>query len=172
MISKKMRLAKGEVSEKGLGNPPHEDDTPAPKKEEAPHHGIPQPEKNSGEKEARRERHEKESKGHTEVEQEHKRGIYDSLSGGGLKEPLIRQPDRSPGDIGPSSVPGIDNKGFLGTHTLHNAYSNAGVSTNNITGRTEGQHFGLLQHKVEDISREQNQADTEQSHQRPNVDAH
>jgi hypothetical protein len=68
MISKKMRLAKGEVSEKGLGNPPHEDDTPAPKKEEAPHHGIPQPEKNSGEKEARRERHEKESKGHTEVE--------------------------------------------------------------------------------------------------------
>lgn len=68
MISKKMRLAKGEISEKGLGSPIHEDDTPAPKKEEAPHHGIPQPEKIPGEKEARRERREKESKGYTEVE--------------------------------------------------------------------------------------------------------
>jgi hypothetical protein len=84
MISEKMGLAKGEISEKDLGNPPHEDDAPAPKKEDAPHHGIPQPEKNPGEKEAGRERHEKESKGHTEVEEEHKRGIYDSPSGGAL----------------------------------------------------------------------------------------
>jgi hypothetical protein len=45
MISEKMGLAKGEISEKDLGNPPpHEDDAPAPKKEDAPHHGIPQPE--------------------------------------------------------------------------------------------------------------------------------
>jgi len=54
MIGKKINLARGEISEKGLGNPPHEDDTPAPKKEEAPHHGTPQPEKTPEEKEARK----------------------------------------------------------------------------------------------------------------------
>ena len=138
MLKEKMGLAKGEVSEKGLGNPPHEDDTPAPKKEEAPHHGTPQPEKDPEEKEVRRERHEKESKGYTEVEQEHKRGVYDAPIGQSQKEPLIRPPERSPGDKGPKGVPGIDNKGFLGSHSLNDAFTKAGVSTSASTGRSEG----------------------------------
>ena len=70
--------------------------------------------------------------------------MYDAPSGGGHEEPLIRQPERSPGDIGPSSVPGIDNKGFLGAQTLHNAYTNAGLGTSAATGRPEGRNFGVL----------------------------
>lgn len=171
MISEKMGLAKGEISEKDLGNPPHEDDAPAPKKEDAPHHGIPQPEKNPGEKEAGRERHEKESKGHTEVEEEHKRGIYDSPSGGALQDPLIRQPDRSPGDNSPSSIPGIDNKGIFGTGTLHKAYTFSGVSTSTAAGIPNARYFGVLQDKFEKVSGKQKHEDTAKSNYIPNLDA-
>jgi|LauGreDrversion4_2_1035121.scaffolds.fasta_scaffold245371_1 hypothetical protein len=40
-IEEKLRSYKGEEQ---LGNPPREDERPAPKKEDAPHNKIPEPE--------------------------------------------------------------------------------------------------------------------------------
>jgi hypothetical protein len=104
----------------------------------------------------------------TDVEEEHHKGMYDEpVSGKKGGTGLWTPPQKTPGDSGPTKIPGLDKKGLLHNKegNLNQAYTESGV-TNETFGRGLGAGgFGLHMYSTSDLFRERKEAEAQESHE-------